>query len=862
MKYLMILFFCPTFLLSQNITIQGFVNDENGNKLVGASVIALRTQDSKIVSYSISDTSGIYKWLVAKSLSDSVLIKVSYLGKITQQRLFPVKASIDFNWNLMPSSENLSEVIIRARPVEISGDTIEYFTRSFIDEDDRVLSDLLKKIPGISISKSGSISFEGEPINRFYIEGLNLLNGKYNIATQSLTVDQVSSIQVLRNHQPKRVLKDIELSDKAALNIKLSNKFSGAVNSVVGGGLNRNEILRDISLTPLLFNKRLQSISSGKHNNTGITLKEIENDHFDFLHTEKHLLDETAPVLDIIEPDDPPFNSDRWIINNSSYISSRQLIKIKNEYNTLQGSFSYSRDKSFVSGRKSRFIDLANNIEAVTNESYDNNEEYRNVNLGLKYESNTKTSFFSTNTSYSSYSVNKLGLLRVNSMDIEQSLNTPSKEIENSTELIVPVANNKVLRLASEINYRRDREMLSIDSLGNQFRNTKVLGGSFEGSTLFKYRALKLKPLLRLDYQNNSLFSENDSLLSSNDISISYLNYSFGVKTEISLSGFVGSVEIPIHHYNVIATNNLSERASEERPLAILPKVGIKYDINNHIEFSANYGLFKRVYSIDKYANENIMINYRTNERYDESIKIYDESNVNVSLKYSNPINLIFASVGLSHSRKRSPFIVQSAITPTGFIDNFSVNQQTIQLNRLYSFLFSKKFIDLKTYVSFNMNFISGETPIVINQGDEEILKNLGISSTLNFDVNLSRKIDFLLGTKLLNFRTLSDNRNLATVYNFELLPSMSFTLSKTLNLKLKAQIAKQSFESNSNRFHFVDAQLSYTSANKSWIIDMSCQNITNVGSYTEAFHNSFSLLNESRLIRPRQILIHITRSF
>ena len=86
---------------------------------------------------------------------------------------------------------------------------------------DRSIGDVIAKMPGFDVDKStGKISYEGKPISKFYIEGLDMLGGKYGTATNTLPQGEVGSVQVLRNHQPIRVLEDFTFTDDAAVNIK------------------------------------------------------------------------------------------------------------------------------------------------------------------------------------------------------------------------------------------------------------------------------------------------------------------------------------------------------------------------------------------------------------------------------------------------------------------------------------------------------------------------------------------------------------------------------------------------------------------------------------------------------------------
>ena len=52
---------------------------------------------------------------------------------------------------------------------------------------------------------------------------VKLLGGKYGIATNGISHEDVGSVEVIENHQPMQELAGISFSDKAAINLKLKS---------------------------------------------------------------------------------------------------------------------------------------------------------------------------------------------------------------------------------------------------------------------------------------------------------------------------------------------------------------------------------------------------------------------------------------------------------------------------------------------------------------------------------------------------------------------------------------------------------------------------------------------------------------
>lgn len=56
-------------------------------------------------------------------------------------------------------------------------------------------------MPGIEVASDRQIKFDVQWVNELYIEGSNLLDNNYGIATKNLDVNAIGSVQVMENHQ-------------------------------------------------------------------------------------------------------------------------------------------------------------------------------------------------------------------------------------------------------------------------------------------------------------------------------------------------------------------------------------------------------------------------------------------------------------------------------------------------------------------------------------------------------------------------------------------------------------------------------------------------------------------------------------
>ncbi len=207
--------------------IKGIVKNQNGETLIGANILVMQPKTHRILTYAITDKQGFYT-LTLKHTTDSLLVNASFLG-YQPQKIRVANRSQKLDFTLQESQQKLKEVVIKTQPVKQRGDTINYRVSALKQAEDKVLIDVIKRIPGVDVMTNGKILYQGKPINKFYIENMDMLEGRYNLASNNLPVDQIASVQVYENHQPIKLLDSLVYSENAALNIRLKKNFSYAL---------------------------------------------------------------------------------------------------------------------------------------------------------------------------------------------------------------------------------------------------------------------------------------------------------------------------------------------------------------------------------------------------------------------------------------------------------------------------------------------------------------------------------------------------------------------------------------------------------------------------------------------------------
>jgi hypothetical protein len=151
--------------------IEGYVTDVETSKGVFASVV-LKDEQGKIITYTNTKNEGYFE---LKTLSKGVFnLNVSSLSYEAQSKKIEItsNAKIKENFILKPKTTLLEEVVIQSRrPITVKIDTIVFDAKSFLQGNEQVVEDLLKKIPGLNVLTDGTIKIGNQEVEKVMIDG-------------------------------------------------------------------------------------------------------------------------------------------------------------------------------------------------------------------------------------------------------------------------------------------------------------------------------------------------------------------------------------------------------------------------------------------------------------------------------------------------------------------------------------------------------------------------------------------------------------------------------------------------------------------------------------------------------------------
>ena len=179
--------------------IKGIIKDNTDNSLIpGATVELLLQADSSLVKSVLSDNTGSF--ILPNLAADSFIVKVSTIGYQEYISFITLKDAVrDLGiLKLYKQGKDLSVVTIisKASPVIQKGDTSQFSASQYKVNPDATTEDLIKKMPGITVDKDGTVTAQGEQVKKVTIDGKDFFGDDASAALKNLPSEVVDKIQV------------------------------------------------------------------------------------------------------------------------------------------------------------------------------------------------------------------------------------------------------------------------------------------------------------------------------------------------------------------------------------------------------------------------------------------------------------------------------------------------------------------------------------------------------------------------------------------------------------------------------------------------------------------------------------------
>jgi len=826
------------------------VNDSTTLEPLVGVTCRVYSSSGKFYSYGISDKKGVMK--LQTHLND--WLEFSFLGyeklKINISSNQSPRTHIVF---MKPSTVALREVQIKAPPISARNDTLVYRVSAFTKAGDRHLEDVLKRLPGVKVSANGTVSIQGKAINKFYIEGMDLMGNNYNQVTQNMPIDAVTSVEVLENHQPVKMLQGKQLSDKAALNIKIDKSHKSRPFGELEGGLGLSPTRWDNRAFVTHIANKSQLLLSGKMNNTGNDLSEETTEHIDVTDLEA-FEPITSPLLttDLVQEQLP---QNRYLYNKS-YAGGVNFLRKLSDNSTLRFNTQLYEDHS-SRNNSIEYIFGGLHPLSLREDASMKKKDFTIVPI-LKYELNSANTFVSDELRVSVSKKSAITAILSNESSINETVKTHPSYIQNYFSSSFPVGNT-ILQAKSLIRYFDRTESLNDISDSTIIYNcsNRYAFKSFVAKGTLSTKFLLFRNYLDLGvkaYYHNNSYDYNGNT-HHQDLNVIF-SPSYYVKYG-KRSGLTIALPIGWMYARLLPVN---ESIKNRGFFSFSPEFSINHVFSDELSlgFSASIGNSNDTKPF--YSPDFLRIGYRTVYLYDSNLYKNTDYLLSLRLKYRNLASMFFSNLSVSYSNgKRESYFHYD------YTDSLNIIRQIQGENNYKTFIINgmadKTFVDaglsLKTEITYNQNsyLLSQSSELMNNKS--HVLSAM-VSSTFHKYKWLKLILD-ATGTLFWEKNSYHDSETLSSVNANASIYLFPF---KGFEIKLKCQsLTNEISESHYKSLTLFDASMHYK-INKTWEIGLTGINLLNRKLYSVTQNSGLNSYNTLLPLRGREVLAKLLLRF
>ncbi len=657
---LIFLFISSMLTAIAQVNVSGIVVEDGSNEpLTGASVI-LRNAEGKIKKYATSDIDG--KFSISSPDIKGYTLDVSMMS-FAKQTVKLDSVQLPVTIIMKASATMLKEVAVKADRIREQGDTITYTVGTFAQAQDRSIGDVLKRMPGIDVSKTGKIQYQGEDINKFYIEGSDLLGGKYGIATNGINHDDVGAVEVMENHQPMQVLSGISFSDKAAINLKLKNKAKATwtFHGDAGGGYawQPDGAVWNGELFAMAVMPGFQNITTFKTNNIGEDLSASATDFF-ASRRETGL----SQYVGVSLPGVPNLSHKRTLFNRSALVSTNSLWKVKNGEFKAQLDYSFNRATAQAANITTYFLESG---DRVITENRDGRDRSHSLSGKFIYEVNQKTTFIN-NTLSTNIDWDDVQLGVTGSLPNYQSAKLPDYYVANKFKMIKRFNGKHLVTFQSNNEWESLPQTLNVSMDGNNISqhigdhafythesaayafSIKGITVSLEGGVKGYLRSMRSEMLEMPDGADLSdLSGESDFAQVMNT------NY-FTVYATPKVEYWVKRVNFTLNAPVSFAHYTFDKALANRSEVYFSPSLSMNWKPNNRFSVTLRGGAGRSPMNLNMIQPGYIMTNYRTFKQGVDDFYNSSSKRLSANFSYKHTRKGVFANAMVMQSWNHLPF--------------------------------------------------------------------------------------------------------------------------------------------------------------------------------------------------------------
>lgn len=173
----------------------------------------------------------------------------------------------------------MGEVVISTKTsVLVHGDTVSYRVDSFITDPLANTEDVLKRLPGVEVSRDGKISIQGKEVNKIFINGKEYFADDIRTVLQNLPAEVIEKIQVADwRDEDAQFTGNKESTTEKVINLQMKKKYNGGIYGRAGAGYGTRDRYQAGLFANYMNEGAFRLTVSGNVSNNGIA--DVSNDN-------------------------------------------------------------------------------------------------------------------------------------------------------------------------------------------------------------------------------------------------------------------------------------------------------------------------------------------------------------------------------------------------------------------------------------------------------------------------------------------------------------------------------------------------------------------------------------------------------
>jgi len=870
--YFCILWFANSHFALGQTRITGELHSTEGECLPGISVLVQKQKNApNLLTYAISDKDGKFS-LEFTTPTDSVFLLFKSLG-FKDSIIGLRNSSRHLTVNLPPDVFIIKEVNVKGYPISVKGDTLNYIVNSFAKAGDRSIGDVIKHMPGFEVDELGKISYQGQAIQKYYIEGMDLLEKRYPLANRNLPHKSVASVEVLQKHQPIKMLEDRLPSDGTSLNIKLKNDVAITGSMYAAAGF--SPFLREINVTPMLFHKKQQIIASAQSNNTGDDLN-AQHQPLVFEGGELTGYKNRKPdILGVLQLSEPQIEKERFLDNDANLLSYNHLRKLdKGKELKINSSFYSDRVKENGDVYTQYFLDDEDvAFTEITRNTFSN----KSLSTDLVFTQNEKKNYLTNKFSVQKFWDSEKGVI-TDDTDLTQKAETPHFSLTNDLDILFPLKHN-FIRFYSFVDYNNSPQQLSFspgvfaDILNNgddyalctqNIHEKNVLTHHFLQFTLGKRPwTIETEPgveyehqHLQTDIEKNGVLLDADSLR--NDLEWDYTALYLKESLKYDRKKLWFSIGLPLYFRNYAIDDAFHDSPEQIRKWLLSPSASFRYEMKGFWIWRAGIKYNTQMGEVSALKQGYVFSSYRLLKRGINQLSEKDSWRYNLGIEYKNPMSGFFSSFLWVSARSNNNLLLDQNIDSNGLLYYDVLEKENRSYLDNVSFKVNQYLANLQATVDCKILYARNKKQYLLNDALGWQRYNVWTFNP-GMSINRWRKFDVEYGYKMQWMKqkteqaeiTLTEQKHKGSVFyspNKRHLLSFSFEYYRS----------KQSGQESSNTL-FADLGYHLKPTRGKLKYKLEVKNIFDRSEIVEYYSSDISLTESHYFIRPRQVLFTVS---